>query len=95
LPGCGFNEYFIQAWRAWDRGDYEAADSALKTVQPLVDAVSGKGHEFSLHARKYLLHRAGIIAHPYVRRPTVPIKGSDLARVDVVADMLRLKITRT
>jgi len=94
LPGCGFNEYFVQAWRAWDKGDYHTAETALKTVQPLVDAVSGKGHEFSLHARKYLLHRAGIIAHPYVRRPTVHVEPTELENVLHIADSLNLQINR-
>lgn len=70
LPGVGFNEVFHAAWTAWAAGDSDGTRAILRAATPLIDAVSGRGHEFSLHARKQLMYRAGIIADPYVRRPT-------------------------
>jgi 2-keto-3-deoxy-L-arabinonate dehydratase len=82
LPGCGFNEYFVRVWAAFEAG--QDTGPILQEAQPLVDAVSGRGHEFSLHARKFLLQRAGIISNAYVRRPTVPI---DQAALDSLAHL--------
>jgi dihydrodipicolinate synthase/N-acetylneuraminate lyase len=92
LPGSGFNEHFVQAWRAWDTGDRLKSEDALRTVQPLVEAVSGHGHEFSLHARKYLLWRKGVIDHTTVRRPTVEVDRKALSEIGALADELGLRI---
>jgi 4-hydroxy-tetrahydrodipicolinate synthase len=94
LPGVGFNEYFIRVWAAWTRGDESGADSILREVQPLVEAVSGKGHEYSLHVRKYLMQRAGVIQTTTVRQPTAPIDLTDLQKIGALADALDLRISR-
>lgn len=92
LPGVGFNEYFVSVWHAWESGDRVRANSILREAQPLVEAVSGRGHEFSLHARKYLLQRAGIIQHAAVRRPTVGVSEDDLATIGTLADSLPIRV---
>ncbi|MBL8156676.1 MAG: dihydrodipicolinate synthase family protein [Anaerolineae bacterium] len=92
LPGVGFNEVFIDAWAAWERDDPEAVDAVLRRAHPLVEAVSGHGHEFSLHARKSLLKQAGIIDHATVRRPTVRPDWTALEVVSRLADELNLRI---
>lgn len=92
LPGVGFNELFLDAWAAWQANDVEKVDAILRQAQPLVEAVSGYGHEFSLHARKHLLKRAGIIASAYVRRPTVRPDLPALGTVAALAESLRLRI---
>jgi 4-hydroxy-tetrahydrodipicolinate synthase len=86
LPGAGFNEIFHHAWAAWQAGDREGTLAHLRAGNPLIEAVSGRGHEFSLHARKHLLHRAGVIAHPYVRRPTTAPSTDELAALFAIAD---------
>jgi 4-hydroxy-tetrahydrodipicolinate synthase len=91
LPGCGFNEVFVQAWDAWRAGDATGMDTILSEAQPLVQAVSGRGHEFSLHARKHLLCNAGIISTTVVRRPTVDASSDDL---DVVTQAARARSLR-
>jgi 4-hydroxy-tetrahydrodipicolinate synthase len=92
IPGVGFNEVFVQSWAAWQKGDVNEVKRVLEHYQPLVQAVSGPGHEFSLHARKHLLHRAGIIQTPYVRRPTVA--QADVSGVLEVADRYKLRISK-
>jgi 4-hydroxy-tetrahydrodipicolinate synthase len=94
LPGVGFNEFFMRAWTAWEAGDKDEVDTILREAQPLVEAVSAYGHEFSLHARKYLLKRAGIIAHDTIRRPTVRPEFAALERIGVTADAMNLRIAR-
>jgi len=94
LPGVGFNEFFVDAWTAWTADDKIRVDEILLRLQPLVDAVSGFGHEFSLHARKHLLKRAGIIAHDTVRRPTVRPEFAALENIAHLADELGLRIAR-
>lgn len=94
LPGVGFNEYFLRVWEAWTKGDTAQADNLLRQLQPLVDAVSGKGHEFSLHSRKYLFHRAGIIQNPYVRRPTASLTETELTPIGQLADALKLRVSQ-
>jgi dihydrodipicolinate synthase/N-acetylneuraminate lyase len=94
LPGCGFNEYFVQAWRLWGSGNQSGAQAALQAVQPLVNAVSSRGHEFSLHARKYLLKRIGIIGSTYVRNPTTYADNTELEALAALTDQLRLRISR-
>jgi 2-keto-3-deoxy-L-arabinonate dehydratase len=91
LPGCGFNEYFVRVWNAWE--SKQDTESILQEAQPLVDAVSGRGHEFSLHARKYLLQRAGIINNAYVRHPTVAIDQEALEDLGRLVDSLALRIS--
>jgi 4-hydroxy-tetrahydrodipicolinate synthase len=92
IPGVGFNEIFVQSWAAWQKGDVAEVKRVLEHHQPLVQAVSGPGHEFSLHARKRLMHRAGIIQNPYVRRPTVT--KADVSGVLEVADHYQLRISK-
>jgi 4-hydroxy-tetrahydrodipicolinate synthase len=94
LPGVGFNEFFTDVWSAWTADDKVHVDEVLRRAQPLVDAVSGFGHEFSLHARKYLLKRAGIITHDTVRRPTVRAEFSALENIGRLVDELGLRIAR-
>lgn len=94
LPGVGFNEVFHRVWAAWERNDQVAARTTLHEAQPLVDAVSGRGHEFSLHARKHMLWRAGVIATPYVRRPTISRDATALAQLDALLERLDLRVSR-
>jgi len=101
LPGVGFNEFFMRVWEAWEAGNYDAVEATLGQAQELVEAVSGSGHEYSLHARKYLLYRAGIIASPTVRRPSVMVDRPSvmvdtrqLEGLGTLVDALGLRIAR-
>jgi 4-hydroxy-tetrahydrodipicolinate synthase len=94
IPGVGFNEVFLQAWQAWEAGDSPEVERLLRFYQPLVNAVSSRGHEFSLHARKHLLKRAGLINTSYVRRPTVTVSEADMLTVFAVADSYHLRISQ-
>ena len=94
LPGVGFNEFFMRVWEAWEAGNYDAVEATLGQAQELVEAVSGSGHEYSLHARKYLLYRAGIIASPTVRRPSVMVDTRQLEGLGTLVDALGLRIAR-
>ena len=94
IPGVGFNEVFIQAWAAWQAGDKSEVKRILEYYQPLVSAVSSKGHEFSLHARKHLMKRAGYIASAYVRHPTASVSDVDIKAVLQVADSCALRISK-
>lgn len=92
IPGVGFNEIFVESWAAWRKGDTNEVRRVLEHHQRLVQAVSGPGHEFSLHARKHLTHRAGIIQTPYVRRPTT--SNVDVSGVLETADRYKLRISQ-
>ena len=94
IPGVGFNEYFVKAWPLWDAGKTAEAMAVLDEIQPLVSAVSGPGHEFSLHARKHLMKRAAYIDHSTVRRPTVAVTSDDMTALDGIVDNLDLRIAR-
>ncbi len=93
IPGVGFNEYFCRAWPLWRSGRQEQALAVLNEIQPLVAAVSGPGHEFSLHARKHLMQRAGYIEHAFVRRPSVAVTRQQLAGLNKIVDALDLRIS--
>jgi 4-hydroxy-tetrahydrodipicolinate synthase len=92
IPGVGFNEVFTGSWTAFNEDRLEDVAQILKTHQPLVDAVSRKGHEYSLHARKALLKRAGYIRSSYVRGPTVEFTEQDARQLFEVADTFNLRI---
>ena len=92
IPGVGFNERFVDAWAAWVAGDVARAEALVAELQPLVQAVSGPGHEFSIHARKRLLHRAGLIPAATVRRPTVRVDDDAIERVFAEAEALGLRL---
>jgi 4-hydroxy-tetrahydrodipicolinate synthase len=94
IPGVGFNEVFLQAWAAWQKGDRAEVKRVLEFYQPLVSAVSSKGHEFSLHARKHLMKRSGYIQTAYVRRPTVSVSDIEINEVLEVADNYKLRISK-
>jgi dihydrodipicolinate synthase/N-acetylneuraminate lyase len=94
IPGVGFNEIFHTAWQAWKLGDTTKVSEILTRYQPLVNAVSIKGHEFSLHARKHLAKRAGLIASAKVRSPTVAPTPAELEFVLQAADAFDLRISR-
>lgn len=94
IPGVGFNEVFQMAWTAWNAGDQAKVVEILTQYQPLVSAVSSKGHEFSLHARKHLCHRAGLISSTKVRSPTVAATKTEIELIFQTADQFNLRISR-
>jgi dihydrodipicolinate synthase/N-acetylneuraminate lyase len=94
IPGVGFNEVFHTAWQAWLAGDKARVHQILTTYQPLVNAVSIKGHEFSLHARKQLAKRAGLISEATVRGPTDQPSEAEIDAVFQAADAFHLRISR-
>jgi 4-hydroxy-tetrahydrodipicolinate synthase len=95
IPGVGFNEVFTQSWQAYNEGRLEDVKHILKTHQPLVDAVSLKGHEYSLHARKVLMKRAGYIKSTHVRGPTVAFTEQNAKELFEVTDRFELRIRQT
>jgi len=94
IPGVGFNEIFLSAWDKWKRGETEAAEAIIKLGAPLTKAVSGKGHEYSLHMRKRLMKRHGSIRHATVRRPTVKFDECDLPAFFAIVDSLELRVNQ-
>lgn len=94
IPGVGFNEIFLAAWERWTIGDQAAAEDIIQRADRLVKAVSGRGHEHSLHLRKHLMKRAGAIRHAYVRRPTVPFSEDELSDIFEIVDALDLRISQ-
>ncbi len=94
IPGVGFNEVFKMAWKAWNLGDKARVAEILTQHQPLVSAVSSKGHEFSLHARKQLAKRAGLISSAKVRNPSVAPTEAEIGLIFQTADQFNLRISR-
>jgi dihydrodipicolinate synthase/N-acetylneuraminate lyase len=94
IPGVGFNEVFQMAWQVWNAGDKPKVHEILTQYQPLVNAVSIKGHEFSLHARKHLAKRAGLISSAKVRSPTVAPTEAEIGLIFQTADTFELRISR-
>lgn len=92
IPGVGFNEVFLAAWDEWKRGDAEAAEATIRKGAPLTQAVSGKGHEYSLHMRKHLMKRYGAIGSATVRKPTVAFDECDLPAFFAIVDALDLRV---
>lgn len=93
IPGVGFNEIFVEMWDAWTQGNHGRVEQVIAQAQPLIKGVSGRGHEFSLHARKHLLQRKGIIETAYVRRPTVAFDDDDRDTLFEIADSFDLRIS--
>jgi dihydrodipicolinate synthase/N-acetylneuraminate lyase len=94
IPGVGFNEIFLQAWQAWNEQNLERVQEILTHFNPLVNAVSSPGHEFSIHARKRLLKRIGVIADDTVRTPTCETTEQALQHVLKVADQFSLRVSK-
>lgn len=94
IPGVGFNEVFQAAWGAWQSGDRAQVRQILETHQPLVSAVSGPGHEFSLHARKRIMKRAGLIESAHVRAPSIPVDDAEIEAVLKAVDRFELRVSR-
>ena len=91
IPGVGFNELFLAAWDEWKRGETESAEAIILKGAPLTKAVSGRGHEYSLHMRKQLMKRHGAIRSAYVRGPTVDFDECDLPAFFAIVDELDLR----
>lgn len=94
IPGLGFNEIFLAAWDRWAAGDRAGVGDIIAGGQALVQAVSGGGHEMSLHLRKQLMLRHGAIACAHVRLPTVPFDAADLPGFFEIVDALDLRVAR-
>lgn len=77
IPGVGFNDAFLSAWEDWQNGDTEASVATLQRIQPLIDAVSGAGHEHSVWLRKLIMRDAGYIDHAALRTPVAPALPRD------------------
>lgn len=95
IPGVGFNEVFLAAWDKWKRGETEPAEEVIANGAPLTSAVSGRGHEYSLHMRKHLMKRYGAIASATVRRPTIHFDECDLPNFFAIVDALDLRVSQT
>lgn len=93
LPGAGLNEFFVEVWKSWQQGDQQSAADILLRIQPLIDIISGTSHEFSLHARKQLFLRKGLIQSAYVRRPTVDFRVEALERLFQHIDTLKTTLS--
>lgn len=93
IPGVGFNEIFLEAWDKWTAADADSAASVIKRGDKLIKAVSGSGHEYSLHMRKQLMKRYGAIKCAYVRRPTTPFNACDLPAFFAIVDALSLRVS--
>ena len=94
IPGVGFNEIFLAAWDKWTRGDADATAGIIEDGNALIKAVSGSGHEYSLHMRKQLMKRCGTIKSAYVRRPTVAFDECDLPAFFAIVDALDLRVSQ-
>ncbi|MCY4020841.1 MAG: dihydrodipicolinate synthase family protein [Chloroflexi bacterium] len=94
IPGVGFNEIFIDAWDKWTQGDSDGAADIIQKGDALVKTVSGSGHENSLHLRKQLMKRAGLITSAAVRRPTVAFDENTLPDFYRIVDELELRIAQ-
>ena len=94
IPGVGFNEIFLAAWREWTRAETDAVINIIKEGDALIKAVSGRGHEYSLHIRKHLMKRYGYIRSAYVRQPTVAFDECDLPEFFAIVDRLDLRVSR-
>ena len=94
IPGVGFNEIFLAAWDKWTRGDADATAGIIDAGNALIKAVSGSGHEYSLHMRKQLMKRHGCIKSAYVRRPTAPFDECDLPTFFAIVDALDLRVSQ-
>ena len=93
IPGVGFNEIFLAAWDKWTGGDADAVAAIISQGDALIKAVSGSGHEYSLHMRKQLMKRHGAINCAYVRRPTPPVNECDLPAFFAIVDGLDLRVS--
>ena len=94
IPGVGFNEIFLAAWDKWCAGDRAGASDIIAGGQALVQAVSGSGHEMSLHLRKQLMLRHGAIDCADVRQPSVPLHADDLPSFFAIVDGLGLRVSK-
>lgn len=94
IPGVGFNEIFIKAWDKWRSGEPAAAAGIIESGAALVKAVSGSGHETSLHLRKHLMKRAGYISSATVRRPTAAFDEKILPDFFKIVDALDLRVAK-
>ena len=95
IPGVGFNEIFLAAWAAWQRDDQAAVERNIQGGAALVKAVSGHGHEHSLHLRKQLMKRHGAIRHAYVRQPSIAFDQCALPAFFAIVDALDLRVSMT
>ncbi|MCY4539073.1 MAG: dihydrodipicolinate synthase family protein [Chloroflexi bacterium] len=94
IPGVGFNEIFIDAWDKWSSGEPDTAAAIIQMGDALVKAVSGSGHETSLHLRKHLMKRAGYIGSAAVRRPTAAFYEAGLPDFFKIVDELDLRVSK-
>ncbi len=94
IPGVGFNEIFLAAWDKWTSGDADAVAEIISRGDALIKAVSGSGHEYSLHMRKQLMKRYGAINCAQVRRPTPPLNECDLPAFFAIVDGLDLRVSQ-
>ena len=94
IPGVGFNEIFLAAWEAWSAGDADSAARIIDGGNALIQAVSGSGHETSLHLRKRLMQRAGYLDCAHVRAPTVDLDPATLDDLFAIVDGMNLRVSR-
>lgn len=93
MSGFAFPEALQRVYRCHIEGDPERAAEIYQAYLPLIRYESQPG--VGLAARKYVLHRKGIIACPTLRDPGYDLTPEDRAEIDVMLSRLdRVQDTR-
>ena len=86
MPGSDMIGHFVKIWHDLETGNRKEAWDIFARILPLIRYELQPG--LGVSAMKHNLHRAGIIASPFVRHPTGCIDERGAAELDFLVDRI-------
>ncbi|MBJ3813499.1 dihydrodipicolinate synthase family protein [Shimwellia pseudoproteus] len=89
MPGCSFSEVYVAIYRLWQDNACHAARALHQRLLPFIRPWMSHC-EYIIQVEKSILHRRGIIASDYCRRPGWPLTPADHQQIDQLIEAFTL-----
>lgn len=86
MPFCSQPEDFLAVWNHLEAGDEAAARARLDSRIMAINRLGAQEGDLFYHLHKQILKRRGIIAHSFVRSPTVTVSKTTQAEINVLLE---------
>ncbi|WP_422528505.1 dihydrodipicolinate synthase family protein [Serratia fonticola] len=81
MPGCSFTQVYVRIYRHWLAGEHALAQALHQTLLAYIQRWMGHC-EYIIQVEKTILHRRGIIATDFCRRPGWTLSKDDHQQIE-------------
>lgn len=89
MPGCSFSEVYVRIYHHWLRNEIPQAEALHQALLPYIQRWMSHC-EYIIQVEKTILHRRGIIATDYCRKPGWHLTSEDNRLIDAFIDQFQL-----